>query len=190
MWKCDSCGEQHETQFDSCWKCGSEFSTEPEPPPFDERQTAQESQPDEVTAQFACIACDSVLRIRLVDGLCRCPKCKSSYRVSRVHYDPLTFLIAPQFASSSTGASQARPPHPPIPAAVKAALAVLGLDESAELEQARIAYRELVKSYHPDKVAHLGPELRQLAESKTKALNAAIETIKDFYTSLKTNKGQ
>ena len=68
-----------------------------------------------------------------------------------------------------------------MPAAVKAALAVLGLDESADLEQARFAYRDLVKSYHPDKVSHLGTELKQLAESKTKALNAAIETIKNFY---------
>jgi DnaJ-domain-containing protein 1 len=35
--------------------------------------------------------------------------------------------------------------------------------------------------YHPDKVASLGPELRALAEKKSKEINAAYEFFKKRY---------
>jgi DnaJ like chaperone protein len=35
------------------------------------------------------------------------------------------------------------------------------------------AYRSLIRQYHPDKVANLGEELRELAEVKSKAINKA-----------------
>jgi DnaJ-domain-containing protein 1 len=51
----------------------------------------------------------------------------------------------------------------------------LGVEESAPLIDIQNAYRTLISQYHPDKTAQLGPELRALAESKTKELNAAYE---------------
>jgi DnaJ-domain-containing protein 1 len=51
--------------------------------------------------------------------------------------------------------------------------AVLGLQGRLTKADVRRRYRELLALYHPDKVAHLGPELRALAERKTKEINEA-----------------
>jgi hypothetical protein len=40
----------------------------------------------------------------------------------------------------------------------------------------------LVAEYHPDKVAHLGPELRGLAARKTLELNLAMQFIEEHVT--------
>lgn len=45
----------------------------------------------------------------------------------------------------------------------------------------RKKYIELVSKYHPDKVSELGPELIELAEKKTKEINAAYEWFKQKY---------
>jgi DnaJ like chaperone protein len=40
------------------------------------------------------------------------------------------------------------------------------------------AYQRMAKMYHPDKVATLGKEFRDLAESKMKEINHAYEILK------------
>lgn len=50
---------------------------------------------------------------------------------------------------------------------------VLVVSKSASLEEVQAAYRSLIRQYHPDKVAALGEELRELAERKSKAINKA-----------------
>lgn len=52
---------------------------------------------------------------------------------------------------------------------------ILGTTESATSNEIAIAYRLKIRQYHPDKVATLGPELRELAESKSKQINAAYD---------------
>jgi hypothetical protein len=52
---------------------------------------------------------------------------------------------------------------------------VLGLARSASEDDVKKAFRALVVQYHPDKVAHLAPEFRVLAEQKTRELTAAYE---------------
>jgi len=52
---------------------------------------------------------------------------------------------------------------------------VLEIDKNASREEIQAAYRSLVKQYHPDRVAHLGKELQELANQKF------IE-IKEAYT--------
>ena len=42
-------------------------------------------------------------------------------------------------------------------------------------------YREMLMQYHPDKVATLGPEIRELAERKTKELNEAYEVLEKHF---------
>jgi DnaJ-domain-containing protein 1 len=53
---------------------------------------------------------------------------------------------------------------------------VLGVDETADLAQIEYAYRVKMSQYHPDKVAQLGDDIRQLAEAKSKEINAAYDT--------------
>ena len=50
---------------------------------------------------------------------------------------------------------------------------VLAVSRSASLEEVKTAYRSLIRQYHPDKVATLGQELRELAERKSKVINQA-----------------
>jgi len=54
---------------------------------------------------------------------------------------------------------------------------VLGIPEGTGKEQAKAAYWELVAQYHPDKCAHLGPDLRALAEERTRQLNEAWQSL-------------
>lgn len=60
----------------------------------------------------------------------------------------------------------------------KSPYAILNIDEAADEETIRDAYQRLVAQYHPDKVEELGPELKMLAEEKTKEINAAYEKLK------------
>jgi len=53
--------------------------------------------------------------------------------------------------------------------------AVLGVDKFATRAQVTAAYRSAIGQYHPDKVATLGPEIRSLAEEKSKEINQAYE---------------
>jgi len=66
---------------------------------------------------------------------------------------------------------------------VKNAYRILGIDETATESEIKIAYRKLVKKYHPDKVQHLGPEHVKGAEEKFRQIQDAYDQIrkeKDF----------
>lgn len=52
---------------------------------------------------------------------------------------------------------------------------VLRIAESASLSDIEHAYRQQISQYHPDKVARLGEDLRQLAERRSKEINAAYD---------------
>ncbi|WP_163787348.1 FHA domain-containing protein [Myxococcus vastator] len=60
--------------------------------------------------------------------------------------------------------------------------AVLDLQVGAPFGEARAAYHQMIAQYHPDKVAHLGHELRALAERKCREINSAWEFIERFYS--------
>lgn len=64
------------------------------------------------------------------------------------------------------------------PAAAKAPswFEVLGVSEAASVAEIDHAYRVKMSQYHPDKVAQLGDDIRQLAEAKSKEINAAYDT--------------
>ena len=71
------------------------------------------------------------------------------------------------------------PPGPP-PRAAPALdpYTVLGVARDAPMAEVRRAHQRMVQQYHPDQVAHLGPELQELAERRTKEINAAYSAIK------------
>jgi DnaJ-domain-containing protein 1 len=53
--------------------------------------------------------------------------------------------------------------------------AVLGVSADASMDAIRRAYQQRIAEYHPDKVAALGAELRELAERKSKEINLAYD---------------
>lgn len=55
---------------------------------------------------------------------------------------------------------------------------ILGLRDHVTPDDVRRRYRELVAQYHPDKVNHLGPKLREVAEREMKEINEAFEYFK------------
>jgi DnaJ-domain-containing protein 1 len=58
------------------------------------------------------------------------------------------------------------------------AYTILGVRRGDSFDVIRRAYRQRMKEYHPDKVAGLGAELRELAERKAKEINMAFEELK------------
>ncbi|GLQ93877.1 J domain-containing protein [Dyella acidisoli] len=52
---------------------------------------------------------------------------------------------------------------------------VLGVPEHAEWADIERAYRLKISQYHPDKVAQMGEDIRRIAETKSKEVNAAYE---------------
>ena len=56
--------------------------------------------------------------------------------------------------------------------------AVLGVDQGASREEIRKAYQHKIREYHPDRIAEMGIELRELAEKRTKEINAAYAQLK------------
>ncbi len=50
---------------------------------------------------------------------------------------------------------------------------VLGIGSNAPVEEIRRAYKVQRSQYHPDKVASLGAELRDVADRKSKEINVA-----------------
>lgn len=54
---------------------------------------------------------------------------------------------------------------------------ILGVSPEDDRDAVRSAYRELARKYHPDRVDHLGPEFRNLAQEKFVEIQTAYERI-------------
>lgn len=54
---------------------------------------------------------------------------------------------------------------------------ILGLARGASLGEVKKAYRDLARSNHPDRVAHLGTEYVKVAEEKFKTINEAYQKV-------------
>ena len=61
---------------------------------------------------------------------------------------------------------------------VNGSYTVLEIHPKVTDKDVKIAYRKMATKYHPDKVAHLGEELKLLADKKFKSVNKAYQTIK------------
>jgi DnaJ like chaperone protein len=55
--------------------------------------------------------------------------------------------------------------------------AILGVARGASAEEIATAYREQMRRYHPDRVAHLGEELQRLAHRKTLDIQRAYAEL-------------
>ena len=54
----------------------------------------------------------------------------------------------------------------------------IGVKNNSSKEEIYAAYKNLLKQYHPDKVASLGKEIQEVAITKTKEINSAFQQIK------------
>jgi DnaJ like chaperone protein len=52
---------------------------------------------------------------------------------------------------------------------------VLGIPEHSAMDQIKGAYRKQIAAYHPDKVATLGDDLKELSRKRSQEINAAFE---------------
>ncbi|MHB8873966.1 MAG: J domain-containing protein [Myxococcaceae bacterium] len=69
-------------------------------------------------------------------------------------------------------------PTPPRPRPIATdPWALLGIPRGTPLAEARKAFRALIAQYHPDKVSHLAPEFRELADQRTRQILEAWDTI-------------
>ncbi len=55
---------------------------------------------------------------------------------------------------------------------------ILEIEPSSTEEEVKKAYRRMAMKYHPDKVSHLGEEIRKTADEKFRKVNEAYEKIK------------
>jgi len=60
----------------------------------------------------------------------------------------------------------------------KSAYEILNVSSNASLAEISKAYKKMAQMYHPDKVAGLAPEYREIAEKRMKTINAAYEYLK------------
>jgi len=58
---------------------------------------------------------------------------------------------------------------------------VLGLPHNFTAPEIKERFRTLIASYHPDKVNHLGPELQEMADRKTREVLEAYEYFRVKY---------
>ena len=132
--------------------------------------------------EFSCYRCKGPIRVQLVEMGVRyaCPNCSARFTMQKTGSPP-TFVVVPDPGDHkpSTESTECNTPTD-----LNTALSVLGIAGPATSDQIRSAYRELIKAYHPDKVAHLGPDLQRLAESKTKEINAAYRFLETSHGTL------
>ncbi|HMB56087.1 MAG TPA: J domain-containing protein [Arenimonas sp.] len=75
------------------------------------------------------------------------------------------------------GQVSAPPPPPPPQATMLDHYATLGLLPTASDDEVEQAWRRLISEYHPDRVASAAKEIRELAETRAREINAAYESI-------------
>ena len=96
-------------------------------------------------------------------------------------FDDLLAVVVTAIFMYRRRRSSAPPPAGASPApeaiAPKEPHEILGVSRRAGPDEIRQAYRALIAQYHPDKVAHLGPELRETAHRKTLEIQRAYEAL-------------
>lgn len=87
----------------------------------------------------------------------------------------VALFIGFKYTSAIIGKPEEKATEPPVPpAALKRPwFEVLAVAPDATREQIVEAYRRLIREYHPDRVATMGQEFRDLAERRASEINVA-----------------
>jgi DnaJ-domain-containing protein 1 len=96
-------------------------------------------------------------------------------------YLVVSFLMGGKKPSQTPDATRTSGPEQAPPAATttyQTWAEVLDVSPAASGKEIQAAYRKKMSEYHPDKVATLGQELRELAERKSKDIDAAYTRAK------------
>ena len=134
------------------------------------RKTHDESESDNKLRIFQCPSCNQKIRVSLPlpKSVGKCKNCKKRFKVSS---DDAGNLYVYSVNNSQNDNSEQE-------MTLDDCFTILQVNKAATAQVIKAAYRKRMLEYHPDKVANLGEELRQLAERKVKQINAAYGLLK------------
>ncbi len=94
------------------------------------------------------------------------------YKISAyLEISPMDYrTIGAMFGGGGVGSSR--------PVNTSKAYEILGVEKTATEEDIKKAYRQMALKYHPDRVTHLGEDVRKSAEEKFKKVQEAYEAVK------------
>jgi hypothetical protein len=143
---------------------------------IDEPQTPDEPvrDPSPTHKVISCQNCGQGLRIELSQAKRQqyCPSCKATFTTT--YLDGVLSVVF-ESAKRETGKS---PNEPPLNLTLGDAYILFGADKTTAWEEIELTRRRLIQQYHPDKVAALGPKLREVAEVEAKRINIAADMIR------------
>lgn len=131
---------------------------------------------------FSCVDCGQQLLIPIYSTrkLLECPSCHAQYTVWKDHDGVVHLENHHSDGQRKTYISFGKK------ATTFSPYEVLNLRPGCTLSEIRAAYRARMREYHPDKVATLGKDLRDLAELKAKEVNDAYHSLLKQHASLPT----
>jgi|GEM_PF-3049459 len=124
-------------------------------------------------ASFAHISASDIQRryqISFPHAMCLVERLEKDGRISPMGPDGRRTV----YPSSTRRTTPQAPSPPPTPDP----WAVLNLSRTSTRDECQTAFRQMIAQYHPDKVAHLGPELQTVAAQKTRDILHAYDAIK------------
>jgi DnaJ-class molecular chaperone len=93
------------------------------------------------------------------------------------NYPVFAEAVITYFVKASRSEARSTPKVAADRPAAKSPYEVLNVRRGATREEVVSAYREMCKLYHPDKVAHLAPEFKDIAEARMREINAAYQRL-------------
>ena len=123
---------------------------------------------------ISCQSCGQGLRIELSQANRQqcCPSCKATFTAS--YLDGVLSVVF-ESAKPETGKPQN---EDSLNVTLVEAYRLFSADKATVWEEIELTRRRLIQQYHPDKVAALGPKLREVADIEAKRINIAFALLR------------
>jgi pyruvate-formate lyase-activating enzyme len=130
---------------------------------------------------FKCTFCHKSIRLAFPfkSTIFRCTNCDNMYNIQSPKSKKEIYVIIPEVTTKRTYNDP--PKQQPVPEKVITALYLFDLSTNISLTTLKSTYKKCMLEYHPDRVAHLGADLKKLAEEKTKQYNEAFNIIQKYF---------